>query len=199
MDLAFLFHRSPAAIAGWLCLALTTLHLVSIAIAGWRCSRPRPAGSLKATPPITLVRPLRGLDNFVTMTLETSFALDYPDYEILFCAAEAQDPIVPLVEAMIKAHPGRNARLLIGDDKISTNPKLNNCVKGWSAARHEWIVMADCNVLLPADFLQRLLVRWDAGTGLVCSTPIGARPESSGCRARMRLPQYVSGEMAICQ
>jgi ceramide glucosyltransferase len=180
LDLTFLFSLSPAAVTAWLCLALTTLHLVSVAIAGWRCSRAKPAGSLKGTPPITLVRPLRGLDNFAVTTLETSFALDYPNYEILFCVADAQDPIVPLVEAMIKAHPDRHARLLIGDDKISTNPKLNNCAKGWAAARHEWIVMADCNVLLPADFLQRLLVRWHADTGLVCSTPIGARPEGFG-------------------
>jgi ceramide glucosyltransferase len=129
---------------------------------------------------MSLVRPLRGLDNFVAATLETSFALDYPDYEILFCVTDGHDPIVPLVEAMIKSHPERSARLLIGDDAISTNPKLNNCVKGWQAARHEWIVMADCNVLLPADFLQRLLTRWHADTGLVCSTPIGARPQSVG-------------------
>ena len=47
--------------------------------------------------------------------MRSIFALDYPDYEILFCLASADDPIAPLVSAAIAAHPERQARLLIGD------------------------------------------------------------------------------------
>jgi ceramide glucosyltransferase len=67
--------------------------------------------------------------------------------------------------------------LLIGDERISTNPKLNNCVKGWNAAAYDWIVLADSNVLMPADYIQRLLAAWRPDTGLVCSPPIGSRPD----------------------
>ena len=69
------------------------------------------------------------------------------------------------------------ARLLIGDDRISANPKLNNVVKGWKAARHDWVIIADSNVLMPGDYIQRLLARWSPDTGIVCSPPIGSRPE----------------------
>ena len=78
----------------------------------------------------------------------------------------------------IAANPDRPARLLIGDDRISGNPKLNNVVKGWKAARYEWVVIADSNVLMPIDYLQRLLARWRSDSGIVCAPPIGSAPES---------------------
>ena len=76
------------------------------------------------------------------------------------------------------AHPEIPSRLLIGDDRVSANPKLNNVVKGWKAARRDWIVIANSNVLMPRDYIQRLMKRWRADTGIVCAPPLGARPES---------------------
>ena len=68
---------------------------------------------------------------------------------------------MPLVQRLIAAHPQVPAKLLVGDDRISINPKLNNIVKGWEAASHDWIVMADSNVLMPPDYIERLLAHWD--------------------------------------
>ena len=69
------------------------------------------------------------------------------------------------------------AKLLVGDDRISINPKLNNLVKGWEAASHDWIVMADSNVLMPPDYIERLLAHWGPRTGIVSSPPVGAAPD----------------------
>ncbi len=52
------------------------------------------------------------------------------------------------------AQPDRPAQILTGDDRISANPKLNNCVKGWLAARHDWVILADSNVLMPQDYIR---------------------------------------------
>jgi ceramide glucosyltransferase len=123
------------------------------------------------------VRPVCGLEAFSEEMLARGFRLDYPGYELIFCAADAADPILPLLRRLIAAHPDVPARLIVGDEPISDNPKLNNCVRGWEAARHDWIVLADSNVLMPPDYLQRLQGAWRPETGLVCSTPIGARPE----------------------
>ena len=128
------------------------------------------------TPPVSIVQPLCGVETFSRDTLASIFTLDYPDYEILFCLADGADPIAPLVRGFIEANPNVPARILIGDDRISTNPKLNNVVKGWRAARHEWIIMADSNVLMPKDYVTRLLSRWRDDTGIVCAPPIGADP-----------------------
>ena len=73
------------------------------------------------------------------------------------------------------AYPDIEARLLIGNSTVSANPKLNNLVKGWHAARHQWVLMVDSNVLMPKDHLQRMLSAWRPDTGLVCSPPIGWR------------------------
>jgi ceramide glucosyltransferase len=168
-------------IAIWLAAAFaavaTTVHLVSIVNAAIRC---RPArGSIGAddgAPAVSIVVPVCGLDNFAEFTLRSAFRLDYPRTEILFCIAQAGDPAVPLVRSLIASHPGCNARLLLGDERISANPKLNNVCKGWREAAHGWIVMPDSNVLMPRDYIQQLLAAWRADTGLVCSPPVGFAP-----------------------
>jgi ceramide glucosyltransferase len=167
-----------ASCAAAFCALATLFHLATIAIAVHRCRRRDPAPVPSPAPGLSLLRPVCGLDAYAHETLGSAFELDYPDYEILFCAARGDDPAVPLVEELIAANPGVPARLLIGDDAGSTNPKLNNMIKGWDAARHPWIVMADSNVLMPPDYLQRLLSRWRDDTGAVCSMPIGSRPEN---------------------
>jgi ceramide glucosyltransferase len=164
-----------ANLASGFCVVATCVQLASVSVAAWRC-RYRAATKPGAVPAVSLLRPICGAENFLVETLGSSFPLDYPDYEILFCAARQDDPAVPIVRRLIEAHPRVTARLLIGDDGISANPKLGNLVKGWDAARHDWIIMADSNVMLPPDFVQRLLAAWRADSGVVCSMPIGARP-----------------------
>jgi ceramide glucosyltransferase len=158
------------------CAVTALLHTVSIISTIIRC-RPRPVlAPPRDAPPVTIVRPVCGLDNFAEETLRTSFELDYPEYELIFCVASERDPVVPVVRKLIADHPAIAAQLLVGDDRISTNPKLNNCVKGWRAAAHPFVAIADSNVLMPRDYIQRLLAAWRSDTGLVCSPPQGCRP-----------------------
>jgi ceramide glucosyltransferase len=169
---------APILAAATFCIAVTLVQLASIAIAIGRFCASRPRAPLsKSYPPVSLVRPLCGIDNYAADTLSSTFVLDYPDYEILFCVASAKDPVVPFVKTLMAEHPTRAARVLIGDDRVSPNPKLNNVVKGWHAARHPWIVIADSNVLMPPDYVQRLFACWRVDTGLVASPPIGCRPD----------------------
>lgn len=162
--------------AGFLLLT-SAAHFSSLAAAALRCRRagsarpaPRPA------PAVTIVRPVCGLENFIEETLRSSFLLDYPRYEVLFCAARIDDAAIPLVRRLIADYPWIDARLLVGDERISANPKLNNMFKGWREAAHDYVVFADSNVLMPRDYVQRLLEKFDGETGLVCSPPAGSRP-----------------------
>src|SRR5262249_51026088 len=124
---------------------------------------------------VSLVRPVCGMENHIEETLRSAFHLDYPRYEIIFCAASANDDAAPLVRGLIAAHPHVPARLLIGNETISDNPKLNNVCK--RAATYDWIVMADSNVLMPRDYIERLRAAWRADTGVVSSPPAGCRPQ----------------------
>src|SRR5215470_9834215 len=159
------------------CLAVTALHVGTSVLAMQRC-RPRPA---RLPPPagaplLSVFRPVCGLDSYEEITLGSSFALDYPDVELIFCCADADDPAVALVRGLMARHPGVRACLLIGNHAISPNPKLNNLVKGWRAAAGDWVVFADSNVLMPRDYVQRLLAGWRLGTGILCSPPIACSP-----------------------
>jgi ceramide glucosyltransferase len=155
------------------------IHLLTTLSALRRCRVPRrrhPA--FDHGPSVTVIRPVCGLDACEEMALRSTFALDYRHLEILFCCASREDPAVPFLQHLIAQHPKVNARMLIGEHRLSDNPKLNNIVKGWRAASHGWIVLVDSNVLMPGDFVQRLLATWQDDTGLVCAPPIGSRPQS---------------------
>jgi ceramide glucosyltransferase len=164
--------------AALVCSIMIIANLASIALAGLRLRRrislPAPA---EPAMPVTIVRPLCGIEEHIEATLASGFRLDYPRYELIFCVAAAGDPVIPIVRRLMEAHPAVPSRLLVGDVGISANPKLNNCVKDWEAARHDWVVLADSNVLMPRDYIQQLRAAWRHDTGLVCSTPIGSHPD----------------------
>ena len=156
---------------------LVLVNLASILIAARRLDPDGvEAPELGERPPVSIVIPVRGVETFSRETLASAFGLDWDEYELIFCAADAADPVIARIEAAIAAHPGVTARILVGDDRISANPKLNNCVKGWRAARHDWVAIADSNVLMPRDYVRRLMAARRADTGIVCSTPLGSRP-----------------------
>ncbi|KEO60439.1 ceramide glucosyltransferase [Thioclava indica] len=156
-------------------LGLTfAIHLATSAMVARRSLRaPRPVPT--ALPKIALLRPVCGVDPFDDETLGSSFILDYPDFEVIFCAPSASDPACDLVRDLMARHPLVNARLLTGLDAVSGNPKLNNLHKGLAATDAQWLAMADSNLLLPPDYLQQLLAEWRPGTGLVSGPPVGQR------------------------
>jgi ceramide glucosyltransferase len=178
-----IWQRDRGPVIEWAALlfvALATLvHVASAAMSVWRV-RGRTASARvpdwATLPPVTIIRPVCGLDPFDELTLRSTFTLSHPGLEILFCSARERDAAVPLVRRLIAEYPHVDAKLLIGDDKSTPNPKLNNVIKGWSAARHPWIVIADSNVLMPRDYVAQLFASMASDTGLVCSPPVGSRP-----------------------
>ena len=160
----------------WICAAALSIHLLSILLVLVRKKRGQGPDGAAVRPPVTILRPICGRENHLDETLQSAFRLDWPDYEVIFCVASPDDPAIAVSRKCMADHPGIRARLLIGEDVFSVNPKMNNVIKGWRSATHDWIVIADSNVLMPEDYLQRLFARWVPGTGLVCSPPIGAAP-----------------------
>lgn len=152
---------------------------------------------------IVIARPICGLDENIARSLRDGFMLSYPDYELVFCAHAADDPAVPFVVKLIGEHPHVKATILIGDEPISANPKLNNMAQSWSRATSDWVVFCDDNVLLPRDYVQQLLAARLPTTGLVSSIHLGAEPRGwwaevecaflNGFQARWWLAAAVSG------
>lgn len=151
-------------------------HIASCAAVIWRYRRSPAVRPDARDPALTVLRPVCGLDPGLEETLATTYAPGGSAIEVIFCVADPCDPCVPVIRKLIAAHPATPSRLLIGEDPISSNPKLNNLVKGWRAASHEWIAMIDSNVLLPPGYVRDLFSAWREGTGLVTSPPVGIRP-----------------------
>ena len=160
--------------AGMILLVATQFVSVALAVLRkllWRTSaKCGPDG-------VTIIKPVCGLENNLRRTLRSSFAIDYPQYELIFCVASPDDPAIPLVRELIASHPAADAHLLIGDDKISQNPKLNNIWKGWRAAKYDWVVISDSNVLVPPAYIDDLRERWSSATSVICSPPVGSDAE----------------------
>ena len=168
-------------IAGWLaagfCLILVVMNLASMALAARRWWPRRVPAAASLPVPVSIVRPLRGIEPFSRETLVSTFKLDWLDYEIILCVQDAADPIIAMAREIMAAHPAVPTKLLVGDDVISANPKLNNCVKGWEAAAHDYIVLSDSNVLMPRDYLTRMMEPFRPSIGLVVSMPRGSHAQ----------------------
>ncbi len=158
-------------------VAALAYQIFTNALAVARCTPTKPTRLPVSRPPVTVVRPVRGLETFSRATLRSTFDISYPEYEILFCVADRSDPVIPLLHAVIAESPDRDASILIGLDRLGQNPKLNNMAKGFHAARFDHIVFVDSNVFTPPDYLDQLVSTLENGAGLVSAPPIGLMPQ----------------------
>lgn len=168
-------------LAGFFCVVVG-LQVLSCALVVWRLRGSDPLQVPGTHPPLSVIRPVCGLDTYLYETLATSFSDLAAAYEVIFCVAGSEDPAIAVIRGLIADHPEVSAQLLIGVDVISGNPKLNNVAKGWAAARHDSIVIIDSNVLLPRDYVQTLFATWHQDTGLVTSPPVGIRAKGIWAR-----------------
>lgn len=161
-----------------LALAVTGLvfQYVTIAAAAYQCRADRAVSQCVSQPVVTVVRPVCGLEPYSRETLDSSFQLDWSGYEIIFCAADANDPVLDIVRELMALHPGAAASIRTGREDYA-NPKLANMALGWRAAKGAWIVFVDSNVELPRDYLHRMFQAQTSQTGLVSAPPAGQAPQ----------------------
>jgi ceramide glucosyltransferase len=144
------------------------------------CAASPPRGRGGVPGPVSLIIPLCGAEPHSFETLRAALRLD-GEYEVIFCVAQSDDPVITLVREAVRDAQGAPAQLLIGDLGAYANPKLRNMVRGYAAARHAWICFVDSNVLLPRDHIERLFDAWEEGsTGAVTAPAFGSRPRGFG-------------------
>src|SRR3990172_2988967 len=114
----------------WLVLALAcgplVYYLLSIACAWDFFSKPpQPEAGPPYTPPISVLKPVRGVGREAYENFASFCRQDYPEYEVLFSASDADDPVIPVIERVIRDHPERRLRLLVGAPSLGMNSKVN--------------------------------------------------------------------------
>jgi ceramide glucosyltransferase len=112
-------------------------------------------------PPVSIVKPLSGLDAELEENLESFFALDYPAYEIVFSFESEEDPAFALARRVADRHPGVSSVFVVDAREPGRNSKVNRLAAGLCRARGPYFLFSDGDVRVPRDFLSKA-VSWFA-------------------------------------
>lgn len=146
----------------WTCLACAgigagyQLFQLAAAIRFFRRARRRWGDDGVHTPPVTILKPLKGPGIDLYRNLESFCVQDYPDYEIVFGVADPGDPAIETVRRLKAAHPERRIVLAIGE-RAGTNAKVANLSNMMPAARHDVFVLSDADIRVRPDYLRTLV------------------------------------------
>jgi len=121
-------------------------------IAALRYRSVRPS-RVRNGPPVSILKPLSGVDDGLEENLRTFFEQDYAQFEILFAVRTAQDPAIQIVERLSASYPNIAARLLVTGEPPYANAKVFSLDTMLTAARHGLIVMADSDTRVTPDML----------------------------------------------
>lgn len=136
---------------------------------------------IEACPPVSVFKPLKGIDEDLEQNLRSFFELEYPTYELLFGVNDTDDPAIPLVLKLRREYPHVPSRLVVNERQAGVNPKVNNLINMYPFAAFEHLVISDSNVRVRADYLTTMISYMsDKSVGLVTSSVRGAEAETVG-------------------
>ncbi|MBI3934404.1 MAG: bacteriohopanetetrol glucosamine biosynthesis glycosyltransferase HpnI [Acidobacteria bacterium] len=171
----------------WLLAACTIGSLVYCGIALYgavRFLKMRRRGALETalksfTPPLSLLKPLHGLDRELEENLRSFCLQDYPTYEILFSVREQSDAAVELVRRLEQSFPMIPMRLLVLGEPHYHNAKVHGLEAMAEAAAHEILVITDSDVRVGPDYLRSVVAPLsDPKAGMVTCISRGAAGSS---------------------
>jgi len=132
-------------------------------------------------PPVSILKPLKGVDADLKENLRSIFRLDYPDFEVILGTEEANDPALAVAQRVAAEFPRVRSLVVTGAATVGYNPKVNNLSNLLPRASHPLVLISDSNIRVPADYLRDLVAhRTRAGGGLVWSLFRGVNASGVG-------------------
>jgi ceramide glucosyltransferase len=122
--------------------------------------------SADKAPPVTVLKPIYGLERNLERNLRSALAQDYPDYQVVLSVQRVDDPALPLLRRLEREYGLERATVVAVESEPVLNGKVQNLQNALLAARHDILVISDSDVFTPSDYLARItapLVEGDAG------------------------------------
>jgi ceramide glucosyltransferase len=163
---------SPLDLFSWLC-ALPILGglifslLVPLAVVIF-LARPLPAPGEE--PPVTILKPARGLEKDLKENLLTLTRQTYPEYQVIYSVQDPEDPALPVLGAIQGEVGAERVQVVVADIQVGANGKVNNLLGGLTQARHDLLVISDSDTLVQPDYLSVITAPFaDPEVGCVCT------------------------------
>jgi ceramide glucosyltransferase len=132
-----------------------------------RSTRPRPK---IFQPPVSLLKPVYGLEKHLLRNLRTACLQDYPNYQVVYSVQRSDDPAIPVLLALQHEFGVERVSVAIETVQVGLNGKINNLAGALPHARHEIIVISDSDVWLRPDYLSNMVAPLeDPAVGAVSS------------------------------
>jgi ceramide glucosyltransferase len=142
------------------CCVLAAAGTVYFAMSIWaarRFMRERERGGPTFTPPVSILKSLKGLDPHMYMAFRSHCLVDYPEYEVLFGVNDLNDPALLLVEKLREEFPGNSLQIVHCPAVLGLNGKVSNLVQMLPHARFEHILINDSDIVVQRDYLSSVM------------------------------------------
>jgi ceramide glucosyltransferase len=110
-----------------------------------------------APPPISILKPVKGLDPGLLEALRTHCGQDYPaPFELLFAVGSLDDPAVPTLRALATEFPTLRIETIPTPLTLGANGKISNLAQLLPHARHPYILISDADIAVGSRYLRRI-------------------------------------------
>lgn len=149
-----------------LALAPFAYYLAAIAAAFRFYRNPPDDPNSPSYPPVSILKPIRGLDRETYENYASFCRQDYPEFEMIFCVSDQGDPAIPVIESLIQSFPRCSIRLLVGSEPLGVSDKVNKLCRMVREARFGTVVVSDSDVRVEPGFLSEVIAPFtDARVG----------------------------------
>jgi ceramide glucosyltransferase len=126
------------------------------------------AGVVPACPPITVFKPLCGIEPRLEANIATFCEQSAPAYQLVFGVRDRHDPAIAVVDRIRARYPDLDIELIVDARVHGSNFKVSNLINMAGAARHPWLVIADSDIAVGPDYLEKVCVPLaDPAVGIV--------------------------------